>query len=413
MSKNIKHKNIYFDIIYILLLINMLFVIIGYALVTTFGDYILIYIKYFKLFFLAFSFFIIILKNGFNTDRIINNKKILFFLIILLFFSFFSNNMSLALYRASSFIFPLLYVMFSINHLLKYGVINVLFALILSLFMVYSIIPITFFFFSPTINIGILYGYHEGNFFVSNHYGWGSIIYLLSSITIIRFFKLNLFLKILIILTLPFVLYLLILSANRASILSILIAYILFLFKDKNITIIKKSFLTIFILILSIFILSKTSETIEFLKEKNKRQIETKMEGRYLVTDLMFNHFNENPYLWFTGIGMFNYDIIKESDIKMGGYHNSYWEVLFGTGFLGFMIFLSFMIFTPFKNFWKNTINYSLVFVPIAIIPFFESNLTAGQFLFFPWFSYIILHNSKEFKLYEKKHTIRINKRRF
>ena len=54
-----------------------------------------------------------------------------------------------------------------------------------------------------------------------------------------------------------------------------------------------------------------------------------------------------------------------------------------------------FMLYEPIKQFVKRISKYDLVFIPLAIIPFFEGNLTAGQFLFFPWFMYIIALNAE------------------
>ena len=92
---------------------------------------------------------------------------------------------------------------------------------------------------------------------------------------------------------------------------------------------------------------------------------------------------------------MFNYEPFEEKGEGLGSYHNSYFELLFGLGVPLFLLFLVFMLFEPLIQFFKRVSRYDLLFIPLAIIPFFEGNLTAGQFLFFPWFSYIIALNSK------------------
>ena len=51
------------------------------------------------------------------------------------------------------------------------------------------------------------------------------------------------------------------------------------------------------------------------------------------------------------------------------------------------------MIFRPFYYYAKYYSKYFLLITPFAIIPFFESNLTGGQFLFYPWFIFMLLFN--------------------
>ena len=115
----------------------------------------------------------------------------------------------------------------------------------------------------------------------------------------------------------------------------------------------------------------------------------------------MFSYFNSHPLNWVTGIGVFNYSLIH-GKTNVLTYHNSYWEILFGLGLPLFFAFLSFMVFRPLYRFIKFYSKYTLLFIPLLIIPYFESNLTAGQCLFFPWFTYMLLLNTK-LKFWGKK----------
>ena len=93
---------------------------------------------------------------------------------------------------------------------------------------------------------------------------------------------------------------------------------------------------------------------------------------------------------------MFNYDAFIKEGEGIANYHNSYFEILFGLGvpFLFFIWFLCYM--SLLNNLLKRVSKYDLLLIPLIIIPFFESNLTAGQFLFFPWFSYVFALNAKK-----------------
>ena len=86
--------------------------------------------------------------------------------------------------------------------------------------------------------------------------------------------------------------------------------------------------------------------------------------------------------------------MLKNKDV-LHGYHNSYYEILFGVGIILFLVFLSFMMFRPLIRYIKYYAKYTLLLPPLMILPFFESNLTGGQFLFFPWFTFMLLLNAK------------------
>ena len=137
--------------------------------------------------------------------------------------------------------------------------------------------------------------------------------------------------------------------------------------------------------------------SINFLIAKNEKQFESKKmeERRLVVAEYSFNYFMNNPGLWLTGVGLFNHDFIY-GVTNLGGYHNSYWEILFGGGILIFILFLNVMVFRPVYSYFKYTGNFSLFIFPLIIIPFFESNLNGGQFLFFPWFTFMLLMNIRK-----------------
>ena len=134
----------------------------------------------------------------------------------------------------------------------------------------------------------------------------------------------------------------------------------------------------------------------QFLQQKNEQQLESGVEGRFDAFFVMLNYLEFNPSVWFYGVGMFNYEFLEKGGALLHGYHNSYFDVLFGVGTIVFSFFIFFMVIWPLKIFWKTTASYSLLIFPLMIIPFFGSDLTAGQFLFFPWFAYMILLNAKE-----------------
>ncbi len=182
-----------------------------------------------------------------------------------------------------------------------------------------------------------------------------------------------------------------------------------FLFQYKGM---KKRYKVIALLIAFTFILyllSDVSSSINLAIDRSYKQRE-EGEERLRVATLMYNYFNDRFSLWLSGIGVFNYRVI-EGKSNLHSYHNSYWEVLFGLGIPIFLVFLSFMVFRPLYRFIKYYSKYTLLFAPLFIIPFFESNLTGGQFVFYPWFTYMLLLNAKT-KFWDKPSFVAQVKRR-
>lgn len=405
-----KIKSLLRDSVFILLALNMLWVLIGYALGTIQGSNSVDSMRIFKTIFVLISIVFVIYKNGITTSFIKNSNSLYFIIFAVSFLSFFADEPFQALYKSLTFVYPLLYIMYTINYLLRYGAINLLIGLSIIILSVYAIVPISFYLVGGSlVESTNIYGHHEGQYFVSNHYGWGSALFILSAFTVLRFYPLKTYYRIAIYIFLPFVFYLLMISANRAGILSLGVAFIVFFFKDKFATLSIKIALGLIVFIAIITISSRENSVIEYLKNKNEIQLESGNEGRLIGTNAMLNSFSKKPVYWFTGVGMFNYTELKLNGGILGTYHNSYWEILFGSGIFVFVFFLRIMIFSPFKIFWRITISYSLLIFPLMIIPFFEGDLTAGQFLFFPWFSYMILLNAEEFNFIENLNKENIN----
>lgn len=397
-TTNFALKMILQDNVLIFFAINCLLVLIGYAMGTTLGVGVMSYVRVFKGVFLAISLVNILYKNGVSTHLIINKNNLYVTIVFIFLLSFLALDYESSIYRSITFIYPFLYIIYTINYLLRYGALNLLIVLSYICLAVYLIVPLSYLFFGGDLSDnGTIYGYTEGEFFVSNHYGWGSVMVILSGLTVIRFFPINKIIKLFLYAFLPYVFYLLLISANRAGMLALFLAFLSFIIKDRFATIGQKLLLVILPILMLLYISLQENSVIDFLKNKNEIQLETGEEGRFLTTSIMFRYFTENPVKLFTGVGMFNYEVLKVNGGVLSTYHNSYWDIFFGSGIIIFIFFLSFMIFRPIITFFKTTYNYSLLIIPLMIIPFFEGNLTAGQFLFFPWFAYMILLNAKEF----------------
>ncbi len=397
VKNEIKLRSLIKDPVARLLFLNGSFVIIGYALANLTGGALVGIVSIFKNSFLFFSFAFLIVTN-----RIINPRRIfdsgfipVIFGILIFYISIGTGTDSNGFFRTLTFFIPLIYVYLSLSYLISnFGIKNVLLGLHWSLLLIYSIPLIIYIFSGGKITATNIYGPGgEEQAFASNNYGWSSTLYILSYLFIWNDVFLKKYAKIFFGLLLIVAIILLFTSANRTSWLSMGIALVPFFFTYKKLNIKYKLAGIIIVLGFISILLANPDSSINYVSNKSKNQEKTG-EARFETAQIMFDQFNKEPALWITGVGMYNFEKLKNTYF-LQGYHNSYYEILFGAGIPLFLVFLSFMVFRPLARFIKYYYKYSLLLPPLMIIPFFESNLTGGQFLFFPWFTFMLLLNSK------------------
>jgi hypothetical protein len=394
------NKKVLTDPVFILLFLNSLMVLLAYSYNSYYqaisGTFTLV--KQFLI--LASIFYLLTQKISLGIFR----SSTLLIPITFLFFSALRTSFLSSIYSLSTLFIPYFYLLFSLSYLVIHYEFKTTFAHLLILINAVYLYPVLIYYiFGSGFEKTNIYGIQENGFFYSNHYGWASTVFLTTAPAILYLFNPGKLYRNILLGSIILAFYLLIISANRASFLAISIALMVLLLYPKGIQLLKKNnlkLLPFLILIPAYFLISikdQKGSAIEFLIAKNEKQFETKEmeESRLVVTDFSFRHFNEQPLLWFTGVGLFNHSFI-EGVTNLGAYHNSYWEILFGGGVFAFFFFLNVMVFRPFYVFKKYIGNFGLVIIPLVIIPFFESNLTGGQFLFFPWFSVMLLLNVRK-----------------
>jgi len=380
-----------------LLFLNGLFVIIGYALTNLTGGAFTGIVSIFKNIFLFFSLaFLIITNRIINPGRIFDSGFVpIIFGVLIFYISLGTKTDSNGLFRILTFFIPLIYVYSSLSHLISnFGIEIVLKGLHWSFLISYSI-PLIIYITSggKITDINIYGGGSEQQAFASNNYGWSTTIYILSFLFVWKGIHIKKYAKIFFGFLLMIAVVLLFSSANRASWLSMSVAMIPFFFTYKELKITYKIAGLLVVLGFVVYLLADPNSSLNYARNKTEKQ-EQVGESRFETARVMFDQFNDDKTRWVTGIGMFNFDLLKNKNV-LGGYHNSYYEVLFGAGIPLFLVFLSFMVFRPAVRFIKYYHKYTLLLPPLMIIPFFESNLTGGQFLFFPWFTFMLLLNAK------------------
>ncbi|MBB5284962.1 hypothetical protein HNQ92_003110 [Rhabdobacter roseus] len=372
----------------------MALVIVGYALAVLSGMASVGPMRLIKYGVLAFSLIYLIRLNIHLLRLVVHYAQSVFILSLVLFlFSVFTPEPLISMVRALTFIVPFLYVALTVGSLLlSYPIKEILGAFLSSINWVYMIPLVSFFLTGGSLsntNIYFISSENEGNAFVSNHYGWSGTIFLVTGIDLLRSQSLPFWRRWLIIAFCGVAMYLVLISGNRTSWLSLSFVALLFTFRYQRFPIYYKFLLALLPLGLIIFLLKDPKSALNARVKKTEVQAK-KGEARAGVARSMITHFKSQPSLWVTGIGIFNKRKIK-SITSWGGYHNSYFEVLFGTGLLMFSFFFYLIVIRPGWNFMRFFSEQYLFLPPFMIIPYFESNLTGGQFLFFPWFMMILL----------------------
>ena len=379
-----------------LLFLNALFVIVSYALFNFTGGISSEFVRIFKNVFLFVSLVYLIVTNRVTSPRLFFDSAFtpVIFGILTFYMSIGVGNFVESLVRTATFFIPFIYIYLSLTYLVsQFGTQVTLKGLHYAILIIYCLPLIVYVLQGGSIKETNIYGQGEDQFFVSNNYGWSATLYILSYLFVWKDIKLKRIPTIFFAALLPIAIILLIVSANRASWLSMSVAIIPFFFTYKKLRFQFKILAILVVFAYVAFLYTDPNSSINFVAKKSLLQ-EKNGESRFETAALVVDYFNSEPTHWLTGIGMFNFSVIRNKS-KLSSYHNSYYEILFGAGIPLFLVFLSFMFFRPLLRFIKYYLKYTLLLPPLMILPFFESDLTAGQFLFFPWFVFMLLLNAK------------------
>src|SRR6185312_7870818 len=337
------------------------------------------------------------------TNRIINPGRIfdsgfvpVIFGVLIFYVSIGAGNVTNSFGRSLTFFIPFIYVYLSLTYLIaNFGIQIFLKGFHYCVLIIYSIPLITYILSGGKITDTNIYGPGgESQMFSSNGYGWSATLYLLAILFVWKDVKLTKVSRVFFGMLLPVAILFFFVSVNRTSWLSMAVAMIPFFFSYKAMHLKYKIFIALVILGFISVLLSDPNSSLNFAKEKSNKQ-EQVGEERFIVAGIGRDYFNEEPTLWIRGVGMFNFSSILKNKSNLSNFHNSYYDILFGVGIPLFLLFLSFMVFKPIVRYVRYYSKYTLLIAPLMITPFFESNLTGGQFLFFPWFTFMLLMNAK------------------
>ena len=381
-----------------LLFFNMFLVVFGYGLAVLTDGASVGPMAGFKLVVIAISYlFTIKYKGNAKLSSVFDSGRtpILFGIFILL-STLWSNSFGRSLQNAIVLVFPMIYIYTSVFIMVKnYGMRKTLYLFHKMLIWTFCIPLVAYILTTPSLGDSNIYGYEEGQAFVSNHYGWASAILILTLLGIYHRIRKNIFFTILGLIAILLSFYLILISASRSSMVSLALGLGIFILSYRGAgRLLKISIVIAGILTIS-YLLADPESGINLALKRTDTQQEVG-ERRWWSTDVMLDLFQDKPHLWLVGVGFFDHNELITSSVELEGYHNSYWEVLFGAGAPLFLVFASFMIFRPILNYWRYFSRWILLLPPFLLIPFFESNITGGQFLFFPWFTFMFILNVRK-----------------
>ena len=385
---------------------NVVFVIVGYAINTYTGQAFLTPLKVFRMGLIAGALALLATYFTNHPSALKNYYQQSYLIIGTLIFSgiFFSHNISESLNKVVTFLFPFIYLSLLFAYLKSQYKLKEIGYHLSRIFQVTYIIPVLILIFLENGALGSTDISNSVQVFVKNHYGWATCVFLLASADLLTNYNLSSWHKLITYAVIPIALLILFASGSRSAWVSTILTVVILLWRWKNIGIFSKmALLSVVIFCVSYFLADPQSA---FYARWDKTQVQ--MEGgeqasdRYVWAMDAYRSLQSNPSQFVTGRGLFDYEGLSNR-----GYHNSYFEILFGNGLIVFFMFVYLFVFKPLYYYLRYYSRYFLTFFPLLIIPFFESNLTAGQFLFYPWFSYMMFYSTHPIKRVQHERRLR------
>lgn len=247
--------------------------------------------------------------------------------------------------------------------------------------------PLAIFFLlgNPLLNQNI-YGDTIGGF-KTNTLGWTGTIVFITSVDLLGNLKPTKLYRLLLVGAAIFATYTVYVSGSRSSYLCLALSLVILVFNSQQIKFFTKILTSVLIAGSVTYMLADPNSAVNKRIEKTEQQVE-KGESRFEMAQIALETMQENPETLFTGFGFDNFRegiaYYKNVEMELRS-HNSYLELLTTTGIFTFTFFFVFMVLNAAVKYVRYDIRKFIFVPPVFIIPFFESNLNAGQFLFFPW----------------------------
>ncbi len=185
-----------------------------------------------------------------------------------------------------------------------------------------------------------------------------------------------------------------VLTGSRSSFVGLAVSTVVLVLRSKQISIYLKIAASLCILGFAYYIIA-SPESVVNLRARYADIRNQKVDVRITLISQAFEIFLNNPEVLLTGFGFdsFRSGLEYYSGVRTElASHNSYLEILFSGGLFSFLFFMIFMALNAIIKYVRFDSQYFVFLPSIIIIPYFESNLNAGQFLFFPWMTFLFYY---------------------
>jgi O-antigen ligase len=251
---------------------------------------------------------------------------------------------------------------------------------------------VMFIYANPLVNRNI-YGQVIGGYF-SNVMGWAAIASFVLAVDITNNLNPTKRYRLFLIGIIGFSLLALLSTGSRSSYLCLAVSVLVLVVNSKRMGVLAKLLITIVVVGAGYVMLADPNSALNSRIRKSEQQLDTG-ESRFEMAEIAFETMTTKPWLLMTGFG---YDNFREGISYYSGIeidmpsHNSYLELFITTGFFSFAFFLIFLVMNALLWYGLLDLRRFIFFPTFMIIPFFESNLNAGQFLFFPWMTFMFYY---------------------
>lgn len=238
-----------------------------------------------------------------------------------------------------------------------------------------------------------VYGQSIG-LYKANVIGWGCTVFIVTGFDLFANRPMAKWARYLFFALVFLALWAVVLTGSRSSFAALALSTLVLVLRSKQISIYLKVAATVCILGFAYYIIASPDSVVN-LRAQYADIRKQKGEVRFKLAEQAFGIFTTNPEVLFTGFGFDNFraGLQYYAGIRTDlASHNSYLEILFSGGLFSFLFFVISFALNALIKYIRFDSQYFIFFPTLMVIPYFESNLNAGQFLFFPWMTFLFYY---------------------
>ncbi len=238
-----------------------------------------------------------------------------------------------------------------------------------------------------------VYGQYVGAY-KANIIGWSSTMFVVMGFDLYANRPMSKWVRYTFFITAFLTLWAIVLTGSRSSYVGLALSSLVLIVRNRQISVYLKIAASVCIIAFAYYIITSPDSVVN-LRAKYAGMRRQRGEVRFQLAEKAFDVFVNKPGVLFTGFGFdgFRAGLERYAGVQTDlASHNSYLEVLFSGGIFSFLFFLIFYAINAFLKYLRFDSQYFVFLPALMVIPYFESNLNAGQFLFFPWMTFLFYY---------------------